>query len=180
MYDGTTINGKFCQAIAFAEGCLHLNGSYNTNTLPYKLNNPGDLKATSSAYSHSMTSTGKLQFPDLGTGWNALAHQVELMFTNKSMVYKSSMSIQDVANHYSKEHDTPAEQTNADNWAKNVAAYLKCVTTTTLDELANMTKASPGLQANLDKLGVDQVGVSNVVQLPQVQQTTSSKWPGKQ
>lgn len=142
MFNGNTNRGRFVMAIAFAEGCLFKDGSYNTHSLPYRLNNPCDLKITSSQYHSHMDSSGKLLFQDIGTGWNAGQHQVDLMFDNKSAIYNNQMSIQDVANHYAKEHLTPLDQTNADNWAKNVALFLGVSTTTILQTLDDVPETS--------------------------------------
>jgi len=124
MFDGISTSSMLAKAIAFAEGCIDRNETYNKLSLPYKLNNPCDLKVTSSHFSHSTHPSGKLMFADIGIGWSAGVHQVELMLTNKSLVYKNTMTIQEVANHYAKEHSTVHDQTDADKWAKNVALFL--------------------------------------------------------
>ena len=108
---------KIADAIAFAEGY------YVSGSRPHRNNNPGDLERDV---------TGK------GIGWDgpyviyataedgrqALEHQVRLMFAG-SHIYKPSMTIAEVAHHYTS--------TEADTWARNVAQYLKVPTETRLD-----------------------------------------------
>jgi hypothetical protein len=150
MFDGSTIAGRFCKAIAFAEGCIHKDETYNKFSIPFKQNNPGDLKSTASAYEHHMMSNGKLMFVDIGTGWSALAHQVDLMFTNRSAIYNNKMTIQDVANHYARENNSPQEQIAANNWANNVAFFLDVEVTTTLESLLHpVVVATPVVQAHI-------------------------------
>jgi len=135
MFDGISVASRIAKAIAFAEGCIDRNETYNKLSLPYRLNNPCDLKVTSSHFSHSVHPSGKLMFADIGIGWSAGVHQVDLMFTNKSIIYKNTMTIQEVANHYAKEHSTVHDQTDADKWAKNVALFLGVSPQTTLLQL---------------------------------------------
>lgn len=135
MFDGISTASRLAKAVAFAEGCIDIHENYHKLSLPYRLNNPCDLKVSSSEYTHHTHPSGKLLFDSLGTGWNAGVFQMELMLTNRSHVYNNKMSIQDIANHYAKEHSTEHDQTNANDWAKNVALFLGVQTTTTLLEL---------------------------------------------
>ena len=143
MFDGVSVASRLAKAVAFAEGCIDKHENYNKLSLPYRLNNPCDLKVTSSQYTYHTHPSGKLMFTDIGIGWNAGVHQMELMLTNKSLVYKNTMTIQDVANHYAKEHSTVHDQTNADNWAKNVALFLGVTPQTTLLELLSPVVTQP-------------------------------------
>lgn len=135
MFDGISVASRLAKAVAFAEGCIDIHENYHRLSLPYRLNNPCDLKVTNSQFTSHRHSSGKLLFADLGTGWNAGAFQMDLILTNRSHVYNNSMTIQEVANHYAKEHETPLEQQNADHWTKNVALFLGVQTTTTLVDL---------------------------------------------
>ena len=121
MFDPSSKNGTLCKAIAFAEGCINIDDTaYNRHALPFRLNNPGDLKATSSKFPHTVDSnSGKLAFHNLGDGWNALAHQVDLMLSGKSEVYKPEMTLDEVAGHY-----VGTTEAEAKDWAQNVAAFL--------------------------------------------------------
>lgn len=142
MFDGVSVASRLAKAVAFAEGCIDIHENYHKLSLPYRLNNPCDLKVTNSYFTSHMSPSGKLQFVDIGTGWNAGAFQMELMLTNKSHVYNNNMTIQEVANHYAKEHETPLEQQNADHWAKNVALFLGVETTTVLSQLFKETPST--------------------------------------
>jgi hypothetical protein len=115
-----TLISKITDAIAQAEG-YSLAGSR-----PRRNNNPGDLERDL---------TGK------GIGWGgayviyatpedgreALEHQVRLMFSG-SHVYKPSMTIDEIARHYTA--------TDPSSWALNVAAHLGVTTSTRLDQIA--------------------------------------------
>jgi hypothetical protein len=158
------------KAIAFAEGCINKDESYNIHSLPYRLNNPCDLKATSSMFHHTMDASGKLRFSDISTGWNAGYHQVWLMATNKSHIYNKDMSWQDIANRYAREGDTPKEQTAANNWAKNVALFLadegadldKFVTLS-LDDYLNVLAPSSTTTPSTPVMGT---GTQKIVEAP--------------
>jgi hypothetical protein len=162
MFDGISLASRLAKAVAFAEGCIDRNENYHKLSLPYRLNNPCDLKVTNSQFTHYTHHSGKLLFVDLSTGWNAGAFQMDLMLTNKSHVYNNKMSIQEVANHYAKEHSTPLQQIAADNWAKNVALFLsrpgcEVTPTTTLIELMNiplggMLPVFPSSQAEMQQM----------------------------
>lgn len=146
MFDGFSVASRLAKAVAFAEGCIDIHENYHKFSLPYRLHNPCDLKVTSSQFTSHMHHSGKLIFADIGIGWNAGAFQMELMLSNRSHIYNNSMTIQEVANHYAKEHETPLEQQNADHWAKNVALFLQVETSTTLLQLMGievMTAETP-------------------------------------
>lgn len=122
------------KAIAFAEGCIFKDESYNKFSLPYRLNNPCDLKIAPNEYHGISNGTGKLVFPDIGTGWNAGFHQVWLMATDKSHVYNKDMTFLSIAHLYAAESHKTKELTAADNWAKNVCLFLNITTDVTLDQ----------------------------------------------
>jgi hypothetical protein len=114
-----TVISKIADAIAFAEGY------YAAGSRPRRNNNPGDLEqdVTGEAVGHDGP---YLIYASPQDGLDALKHQVRLMFEG-SYVYKSSMTIAEVARHY-----TATEQ---EIWAKNVAARLGVTVDTRLLEL---------------------------------------------
>jgi hypothetical protein len=103
---------RFAEAIASAEGYF-ISGS-----VPNRRNNPGDLSDAS----------GVIQYPTPEAGWQALYHQVNLMFFGdpSQTRYNSSMTITQVAQTYAE---------NWQNWAQNVAGYLGVSPDTKLSDL---------------------------------------------
>jgi hypothetical protein len=73
-------------------------------------------------------------------GWDALEHQVRLMFGG-SHVYRPSMTIPEVAEHYTA--------TQRDVWAKNVAARLGVVVETRLEDVLAANHSSQKELADL-------------------------------
>lgn len=137
------------KAIAFAEGCIFMDESYNTHSLAYRHNNPCDLKHAPDGF-HAVndgSAHGILAFKSLGDGWNAGYRQVSLMATGMSAVYKPDMTFEQIADHYSMENDTPKERVIASDWAKNVGLFLDVPPTTTLDDYlhdrVSVVKAEP-------------------------------------
>ena len=110
---------KIADAIAFAEGY------FVSGSRPRRNNNPGDLerdltgKATGWDGSYVTYATSQ-------DGREALEHQVRLMFAG-SRIYKPSMTIAEVARHYTA--------TDPDIWARNVAGHLGVSVETRLDEI---------------------------------------------
>jgi hypothetical protein len=99
------------KAIAIAEGFGIVGAK------PTRQNNPGDI-----------TGSGEiLSFQSQSDGWDALYHQLELIFDNRSHVYNSGMTIQEVANHW-----TETEKTI---WAANVADQLGTTPDATMDQI---------------------------------------------
>src|SRR2546428_11290402 len=110
---------RIADAIAFSEGY------FVSGSRPRRNNNPGDLERDL---------TGK------GIGWagpyviyatprdgqEALAHQVRLMFEG-SHIYKPSMTIAEIARHYTT--------TDPESWARNVASHLGVTVETRLDQV---------------------------------------------
>jgi hypothetical protein len=115
MNDG--VISRIVDAIAFAEGY------FVSGSRPRRNNNPGDLE-------RDLTGKGigwdgpYVIYPTAEDGRQALEHQVRLMFAG-SHIYKPSMTIAEVAHHYTS--------TEADLWALNVAHYLRVTTETRLD-----------------------------------------------
>jgi hypothetical protein len=99
---------KIADAIAFAEGY------YAAGSRPHRNNNPGDLEldVTGRAVGHDGP---YVIYASPQDGLDALKHQVCLMFEG-SHVYKPSMTIAEVARHYTS--------TDQEAWARNVAARL--------------------------------------------------------
>ena len=111
---------KIADAIAFAEG-YDVAGSR-----PRRNNNPGDLEqdVTGKAVGYDGP---YVIYPSPQDGRDALKHQVRLMFGG-SHVYKPSMTIGEVASHYTS--------TEVEAWARNVAARLGVGIETRLQDLA--------------------------------------------
>ena len=111
---------KIADAIAFAEG-FFVAGSH-----PHRNNNPGDLE-------RDLTSKGRgwdgpyVIYATPQEGWEALLRQVRLMFGG-SHIYKPSMTIAEVARHYTV--------TEPEIWARNVAARLRVPVDTRLEDIA--------------------------------------------
>jgi hypothetical protein len=116
------------QAIATAEG-YYAPGERDGRSLPYRLNNPGSLKkpALRAESLPTWKDTGLVVFPTERMGWDALKHQIELMFTGRSSIYDPSDSILDVAKKYA-DGDL--------NWGRNVARQLGISPSCSLDEIA--------------------------------------------
>ena len=99
---------KIADAIAFAEGY------FVSGSRPHRNNNPGDLE-------RDLTGKGVgwdgpyVVYGTIQDGREALEHQVRLMFAG-SRIYRPSMTIAEVARHYTA--------TQPEVWARNVAARL--------------------------------------------------------
>jgi hypothetical protein len=99
---------RMARAIAYAEG----HGL--ANAIPTRLNNPGDLKA-SSVPAIGRDDAGHLQFATLEDGWLALYRQLYLIVTGRSRVYTLDMTIAEMGARYAE---------GSGNWVKNVSARL--------------------------------------------------------
>ena len=111
---------RIAEAIAYAEG-FYVNGSR-----PQRNNNPGDLTAPL-GFSFIGHDGIYVIFSTIADGWNALYKQVELILTNRSGIYSSSMTILDIARRYT---------TTAQNeWANNVASRLGVTVDTVISEV---------------------------------------------
>jgi len=99
-----------------AEAIAHAEGFDVPNSLPQRQNNPGDIS----------DAEGVLYFPDAESGWQALYHQVSLMFSGGSRYYNPSMTIEEVAKKYAQDWQP---------WAANVADFLGVTTGTKLSEI---------------------------------------------
>jgi hypothetical protein len=114
-----TVISKIAEAIACAEG-YHVPGSR-----PRRNNNPGDLEQDVTGKAVGLDGPYVIYaLPQ--DGQDALKHQVRLMFGD-SHVYKPSMTIAEVARHYTR--------TDQDAWARIVAARLGVSVETRLEEL---------------------------------------------
>lgn len=120
---------EIAEAIAVSEG-YYAPGAHDGHSLPYLLNNPGALKkpAREAAALPTWNDTGLIVFPTTTMGWTALRHQVRLMLTGASRVYRPTDTLLGVAVKYA---DGDAR------WGDNVAAQLGIHPGATLAELAN-------------------------------------------
>ena len=110
---------RIADAIAWAEGF------FVPGSRPHRNNNPGDLErdVTGKRVGFDGPYVVYATFED---GWEALEHQVRLMFGG-SRIYKPSMTIAEVARHWTA--------TNPEAWAKNVAARLWVGVNTRLEDI---------------------------------------------
>jgi hypothetical protein len=106
---------NICQGVALAEG-------YNVlNSVPYDLNNPGDLspgdEAGQSTCGGAQSHSGSLVivFCAAENGWNALYTKFTNIVNGTSMVYSSSWTWTQVAQKYAG---------NWQDWLNNVTGYL--------------------------------------------------------
>ena len=111
---------RIADAIAFAEGF------YAPGSRPRRNNNPGDLERDVTGKAAGMDGSYVI-YATVQDGWDALKHQVSLMFEG-SHIYNSSMTIAQVAVHYTA--------TQSGVWAANVAARLGVNVATRLNEIA--------------------------------------------
>jgi hypothetical protein len=119
MSASEAVISRIADAIAFAEG-------YNVpGSRPRRNNNPGDLEqdVTGKAVGHDGP---YVVYASPEDGLEALKHQVRLMFQG-SHIYKASMTIAEVAGHYTS--------TQPETWARNVAEYLGVSVGTRLSDL---------------------------------------------
>lgn len=113
------IVAKIAAAIAFAEGF------YVSGSRPQRNNNPGDLERDLTGKAVARDGPYVI-YATAQDGWDALKHQVGLMFEG-SHVYKPSMTIAQIATHYTA--------TQPNSWAFNVAQRLGVTVTTQLDQI---------------------------------------------
>lgn len=117
---------EISEAIAVAEG-YYAAGDHDGHSLPYRLNNPGALKATPIAGGlPTWSDTGLLQFPTKEMGWTALRCQVSLMLTGRSRIYQPFDTLLAVGEKYAD---------GDRNWGSNVAARLGVSPDATLEDL---------------------------------------------
>jgi len=100
---------SFAQAIARAEG-FYIKGS-----VPARINNPGDLKLGDIGF--GALPSGITIFPTFDQGCRALYHQLDLILTNKSSEYNTSMTFSQIAVIWTG-NDNPM------GWASTVAKSL--------------------------------------------------------
>lgn len=99
-----------------AQAIAHAEGFGVAGAIPTLAHNPGDL-VMPNWKGPKMGAEGISVFPDDGTGWAALEHQLTLIRTRQSHVYVPSMTIQDMAQKW-----TATQQLE---WANNVADFLR-------------------------------------------------------
>ena len=99
---------RVARAIATAEGY------YVSESIPSRLNNPGDLKA-SSVLSVGRDAAGHLEFATIADGWRALYRQLQLIIDGRSQNYMLDMTIAQMGRIYAG---------NAGAWSANVARML--------------------------------------------------------
>ena len=110
---------KIADAIAVAEGY------FVSGSRPRRNHNPGDLERDVTG--KGVGSDGPyVIYATPQDGREALEHQVRLIFGG-SHTYKSSMTIAEVARHYTA--------TDPESWARNVAGHLGVSIDTRLDEI---------------------------------------------
>lgn len=177
--DPTDRINNVVKAIAFAEGCIFQDQSYNTHSLAYRHNNPCDLKHAPDGF-HAVSDGsvhGILAFKSLGDGWNAGYRQVALMATGISAVYNQHMTFEQIADHYARENDTPKERVIAEDWAKNVGLFLNIPPNTTLDDYLHDRMVVPSVE--LSKAEIAAGVAQNETTSQNASQTTTQITPAK-
>lgn len=114
-----TVVQAVARAIATAEGF------FVAGALPQRANNPGNLMLGDIGFGMI---NGKTIYASAADGWNALYHQVRLMFTGASRYYHPELTLREIAEIY----------TGGDNpisWATNVARSLGVSIETKLKDL---------------------------------------------
>ncbi len=98
-----------------AEAIAHAEGFGQPGAVPTRANNPGDMKPVH--WTGPVTGAENIAvFSDVGTGWAALEHELDLIRARKSHVYTPSMTIREMAEHWTG--------TQRNEWAQNVCDYL--------------------------------------------------------
>jgi hypothetical protein len=100
-------------AIATAEGYF-ASGPHNGHTLPFILNNPGDLTASSVPYDSKVQ--GKCRFKTPEDGWLALGRELNIIASGRSHAYSPGRTMQQFALVYTG-GDSP------DTWLAAVLGY---------------------------------------------------------
>jgi hypothetical protein len=111
---------KIADAIAFAEGY------FAAGSRPRRNNNPGDLERDLIGKATGLDGPYVI-YGNRQDGWEALEQQVRLMFSG-SHIYKPSMTIAEIAQHYTT--------TQPEIWARNVAEHLGVTVETTLKSIS--------------------------------------------
>ena len=107
--DAVNSHSQMAHAIATAEG-FYVDGS-----IPQRAHNPGDLVLGDKGHG-TLGAEGITVFQDDATGWAALEHQLDLIKKRQSHVYLMTMTIQQMADHWTR--------TQREEWALNVCATL--------------------------------------------------------
>lgn len=108
---------QLAAAIARAEG-FGIEGA-----IPTLANNPGDLVLGDQG--HGTMGMGITIFGSANDGWNALYHELNLIFSGTSRVYNTAMTFAEIAAHWT--------QTEVGSWASNVASAVGASVTDSLD-----------------------------------------------
>jgi len=112
---------RMAEAIAYAEGYYGPG-----DPVPRRLNNPGDLKA-SSVPAIGTDTAGHLHFATIELGWLALYRQLQLIVDGRSRVYKLDDTIATMGQRYAPP--------NPVIWAGNVAGRLRVPTSVRLRDV---------------------------------------------
>lgn len=107
--DARTRPSDLAVAISVAEG-------FNlADSVPRRAHNPGDLVCPWLT-GETLGAEGIHVFPNDDAGWDALEHQLDLIRAGASEVYDKDMTIQEMANHWTR--------TEPQAWATNVAQWF--------------------------------------------------------
>lgn len=112
--------------IAIAGAIAKAEGFSVVGSIPHRANNPGDLCVGDKGL--GKLGEGITVFPTVEDGWNYLYKVISGWLDGSSQIYKSSMTIGDIADCYA-----PGAQ--ASRWAKNVAGSLGVTVDTTLSDV---------------------------------------------
>ncbi len=98
-----------------AEAIAHAEGFYVEGSIPQRAHNPGDLVLGDKGFG-TLGSEKITVFENEATGWAALEHQLTIIRTRQSHVYVPSMTIREMASHWTR--------TQPNEWAQNVCDGL--------------------------------------------------------
>lgn len=99
-----------------AQAIAHAEGFGVPLSIPTRAHNPGDLVLGDKGHG-TLGPEGITIFQDDATGWAALEHELSLIQTRRSHVYTPSMTIAQMAEHWTK--------TQQQEWATNVCDWLR-------------------------------------------------------
>lgn len=111
---------RLSRAIAKAEGF------FRDGTRPARNHNPGDLELDTTGKGIGFDGPYVIYRSD-PDGWAALEHQVRLMLSGRSHVYRPTMTIEEMGRRYT--------ETDQDVWIQNVSGHLRVPRTTRLCDL---------------------------------------------
>lgn len=93
----------------------HAEGFGKDGAIPTIAHNPGDL-VMPWLHGETLGAEGIHVFPDDATGWAALEHQLSMIQGGRSKVYRKTMTIAELAGHWTR--------TESGQWAQNVCDWL--------------------------------------------------------